>query len=293
MRLLRGLSGALLILLLSAPWSPQAARAAGPDEATDEELDDENDEEENQEPFSAKTFAGLKLRGIGPALASGRIGDFAVHPQNRHHYYAAVCSGGVWKTVNGGTTFKPVFDKEGSYSIGCLAMDPKNPNVVWVGTGENNSQRSVGFGNGVYRTRDGGQHWDHLGLEESEHIGMIAIDPRNSDVVYVAAQGPLWRSGGDRGLYKTMDGGSNWVRVLHISDDTGINEVHLDPRDPDVIYASAYQRRRRVWTLIDGGPESAIPQSADGGRTRRKPTHRLPKADLRRTGLDISPAAPA
>ncbi|MCH7814377.1 MAG: glycosyl hydrolase, partial [Planctomycetes bacterium] len=257
MNLSRCLSGMLLILLLSAPLSPQAARAEEPDDA----LDDEDDEEADREPFSAKTFAGLKLRGIGPALASGRIGDFAVHPQDRHHYYAAVCSGGVFKTVNGGTTWKAVFDSQGSYSIGCLAMDPQNPNVVWVGTGENNSQRSVGFGNGVYRTRDGGQHWDHLGLEESEHIGMMAIDPRNSDVVYVAAQGPLWRSGGDRGLYKTTDGGANWVRVLHISDDTGINEVHLDPRDPDVIYASADQRRRRVWTLIAGGPEAGVHQA--------------------------------
>jgi len=242
--------------------------------------------------MTAETFAGLEFRSLGPALSSGRVGDFAVDPANRARYFVAVASGGIWKTENGGTTFEPVFDKYGSYSIGCLAMDPKNPHVVWAGTGENNSQRSVSFGDGVYRTRDGGKNWENLGLKESEHIGMIALDPRDSDAVYVAAQGPLWRGGGDRGLYKTTDGGVTWERVLHISDDTGVNEVHLDPRDPDVIYASAYQRRRHVWTLINGGPESAIYKSTDAGASWRKLTNGLPEVDMGRIGLDISPANP-
>ncbi len=245
-----------------------------------------------EDPLSAETFSGLKLRSIGPALMSGRICDFAVHPKNRGHYYAAVCSGNVWKTTNAGTTWEPVFDKYGSFSVGCITMDPHNPNVVWVGTGENNSQRSVSIGDGVYRTRDGGKSWEDLGLRESEHIGKIVIDPRDSDVVYVAAQGPLWRSGGERGLYKTTDGGVTWERILHISDDTGVNEVHMDPRDPDVLYASAYQRRRRVWTLIDGGPESAIYKSTDAGVTWRKRTSGVPDADMGRIGLCISPANP-
>ncbi len=243
-------------------------------------------------PTSAETFAGLKFRGIGPALMSGRIGDLAVDPADRSHYYAAVSSGGVWKTTNAGTTWTPVFDKEGSYSIGCLAMDPGNPHVVWVGTGENNSQRSVSFGDGVYRTRDGGAHWENLGLRDSEHIGKILIDPRDSDTVYVAAQGPLWRAGGDRGLYKTIDGGRSWERILHVSDDTGINEVHLDPRDSDVLYATSYQRRRHVWTLIDGGPESAVYKSIDAGASWRKVTHGLPEVDLGRIGLAVSPVDP-
>ena len=199
--------------------------------------EDENDSSDDK-PMSASTFSGLKLRSIGPALMSGRVGDFAVNPNNHSEYYVAVSSGGVWKTVNAGTTFEPVFDSQGSYSIGCVTMDPNNPQVVWVGTGENNSQRSVSFGDGVYRSRDGGKHWQNMGLEDSEHIGMILIDPRDSDTVFVAAQGPLWRSGGDRGLYKTSDGGKTWKRVLHISDDTGVNEVHMDPRDPAVLYAS-------------------------------------------------------
>ncbi len=237
-------------------------------------------------------FSGLAARSIGPALMSGRIGDLAVDPNDRATYFAAACSGGVWKTTNAGTTWTPVFDAQKSYSIGCLAMDPNNSQVIWVGTGENNSQRSVSFGDGVYRSRDGGRSWENLGLGESEHIGQIAIDPRDSDVVFVAAQGPLWRPGGDRGLYKTTDGGKTWARVLHVSDDTGVNEVHLDPRDPDLIYASSYQRRRHVWTLINGGPESAIHKSTDGGKTWRKLTNGVPGVDKGRIGLDISPADP-
>ncbi len=249
-------------------------------------------ESQSGKPLPAKVFSSLKARSIGPALMSGRIGDFAVHPENRAHYYVAVCSGGVWKTVNAGTTWKPVFDSQGSYSIGCVTMDPNNHHVVWVGTGENNSQRSVSFGDGVYVSRDGGKSWKNAGLKESEHIGMIVVDPRDSDTVYVAAQGPLWRAGGDRGLYKTTDGGATWTRILHVSDDTGVNEVHIDPRDPDVLYASSYQRRRRVWTLINGGPESAIHKSTDAGATWRKLTAGIPAVDKGRIGLDVSPANP-
>ncbi len=262
------------------------------EEEKDEDEDEEDEDEDEKDPMSAGTFAGLKLRSIGPALSSGRIGDFAVNPKNRSEYYVAVSSGGVWKTTNAGTTFKPIFDKKGSYSIGCVTLDPRNPHVVWVGTGENNSQRSVSFGDGVYRSRDGGKHFKNVGLKESEHIGMIVVDPRDSDTVYVAAQGPLWRSGGERGLYKTTDGGKTWDRILHISDDTGVNEVHMDPRDPDLLYASSYQRRRRVWTLINGGPESAIYKTTDAGATWRKVARGLPKVDKGRIGLDIAPANP-
>jgi len=251
---------------------------------------EENDDD--AKGMSAGTFAGLKLRSIGPALMSGRICDFAVDPHNRAHYYAAVCSGGVWKTENAGTSWQPIFDKEGSYSIGCVTLDPNNPFVVWVGTGENNSQRSVSFGDGVYRSRDGGKSWQNMGLNQSEHIGMIVVDPRDSNIVYVAAQGPLWRSGGDRGLYKTTNGGTTWNRILHISDDTGVNEIHMDPRDPDVLYASSYQRRRRVWTLINGGPESAMHKSTDAGATWRELKSGIPKVDKGRIGMCVSPADP-
>ncbi|MCH8825092.1 MAG: glycosyl hydrolase [Planctomycetes bacterium] len=244
------------------------------------------------EKITASTFAALKARSIGPALMSGRIGDFAVNPNNHSEYYVAVCSGGVWKTTNNGTTFSPIFDSQGSYSIGCVEIDPSNTNVVWVGTGESNSQRSVSFGDGVYKSIDGGKTFKNMGLHESEHIGMIAIDPRNSDIVYVAAQGPLWRDGGDRGLYKTIDGGKTWQRILHINDDTGANEIHLDPRNSMVLYASTYQRRRRVWTMIDGGPGSGIHKSIDGGKTWAELTKGLPGSDKGKIGLDISPANP-
>ncbi|NOG55662.1 MAG: glycosyl hydrolase [Planctomycetes bacterium] len=274
---------------------PEATEAA--DESQDEDADEDQDkdieEKEEKDPlYVSSTYSALKWRGIGPALASGRIGDFAVDPTNYARYFVAVASGGVWYTENNGTTYKPVFDSQGSYSIGCVTLDPSNPNAVWVGTGENNSQRSVSFGDGVYRSRDGGRSWKNVGLKESEHIGMIVVDPRDSDTVYVAAQGPLWRPGGDRGLYKTTDAGETWERILHISDDTGINEIHLDPRDPDTMYASAYQRRRHVWTLIDGGPESGIYKSTDGGANWRTINSGLPGGDKGKIGLDISPANP-
>ncbi len=248
--------------------------------------------EKTPELLSAQTFAGLKLRALGPALMSGRIGDFAVDPQRPHRYFVAVASGGVWKTENGGTTFEPVFDTEGSYSIGCVTLDPGNPYTVWVGTGENNSQRSVGWGDGVYVSRDGGKSWTNVGLGKSEHIGRIVVDPRDSRTVYVAAQGPLWGPGGDRGLYKTTDGGQTWKKVLEISDDTGVNEVWMDPRDSEVLLATSYQRRRHVWTLINGGPESTIYKSTDGGATWRKVDKGLPEVDKGRIGLAISPANP-
>jgi photosystem II stability/assembly factor-like uncharacterized protein len=244
------------------------------------------------EPLSSATLSGLKLRSLGPAVTSGRVVGFAVHPHDRSTYYVAAASGGVWKTTNAGTTWTPIFDNEGSYSIGVVVLDQKNPNVVWVGTGENNSQRSVGYGDGVYRSDDGGKSWKKMGLDKSEHIGKILIDPRNSDVVYVAAQGPLWGPGGDRGLYKTTDGGKNWKKVLAISDNTGVTDVVLDPRNPDVLVASAYQRRRHVWTLINGGPESALYKSTDGGASWNKLKTGLPTVEMGRIGLAAAPTNP-
>jgi photosystem II stability/assembly factor-like uncharacterized protein len=252
-----------------------------------------NDKSEEEKPrYEASTYGGLKFRGIGPALTSGRIADIAVNPERPHEFYLAIASGGVWKTTNNGTTFDPIFDGEGSYSMGCVAMAPSNSNTIWVGTGENNNQRSVAYGDGIYKSTDGGSSWKNMGLKESEHIGMIALHPEDENTVYVAAYGPLWSAGGERGVYKTTDGGENWELILEVSEHTGFNEIHMDPRDPDLLYATAHQRRRHVFTYIDGGPETAIYKSADGGANWKKLESGLPKNDMGRIGMDISPANP-
>jgi photosystem II stability/assembly factor-like uncharacterized protein len=249
--------------------------------------------EAGESKLKSDTFAGLAFRGIGPALTSGRIGDLAVHPRDRDTWYVAAASGGVWKTTNAGISWTPLFDSQGSYSIGCITLDPRNPLVVWVGTGENNSQRSVSYGDGVYKSIDGGTTWENVGLKNSEHIARILIDPRSSDIVYVAAQGPLWSPGGDRGLYKTVDGGKTWKQVLKISENTGVTDLVMDPRNPDILFAAAYQRRRHVWTLIDGGPESALYRSGDGGATWKKlDKNGLPKEEMGRIGLAVAPSKP-
>jgi photosystem II stability/assembly factor-like uncharacterized protein len=237
-------------------------------------------------------YSGLSSRCIGPALMSGRVGDIAVDPVRPSTWYVAASSGGVWKTTNAGTTWTPIFDGHGSYSIGCVSVDPRNHLVVWVGTGENNSQRSVGYGDGLYKSIDGGASFAKVGLERSEHLAKVLIDPRDPNVVYVAAQGPLWGPGGDRGLYKTADGGKTWKCVLSISENTGVTDVIFDPRNADVLYAAAYQRRRHVWTLLDGGPESAIYRSSDAGASWRKVNKGLPDGDKGRIGLAISPLDP-
>ncbi len=249
-------------------------------------------EEPKKDPVSSSTFSALKFRSIGPAFTSGRIADIAVNPKNFSEYYVSVAAGGVWKTTNNGTTWSPVFDNYGSWSVGPVAVDPNNPNVVWVGSGEYNSQRAIGYGDGVYKSINGGGSFKNMGLGKSEHIGRIRIDPRNSDVVYVSCQGPLWGPGGDRGLFKTTDGGTTWTEILHVSENTGISDMEMDPRNPDVIYVSAYQRRRHVWTLVDGGPEAAIYKTTDAGKTWNKINSGLPGGDLGRIGLAISPVNP-
>jgi photosystem II stability/assembly factor-like uncharacterized protein len=248
---------------------------------------------ENSDPgLNEATFEGLEWRGIGPALMSGRIADIAVDPERPSTWYVAVGSGGVWKTVNRGTTWTPVFDGQGAYSIGTVTIDPNNRHVIWVGSGENGSGRHIGFGDGVYRSLDGGATWRNMGLEKSEHIGMIQIDPRDSNVVYVAAQGPLWSGGGDRGVYKTTDGGETWKRILAAGEYTGANEIHMDPRNPDVLYASMHQRLRNVAAVINGGPQSGIFKSTDGGRNWRELEEGLPEEDMGKIGLAISPVNP-
>jgi photosystem II stability/assembly factor-like uncharacterized protein len=276
-----------------------AAQPAKKSQKKDQKKDDKKEPPKKEEPkeekkpgMNADTFSGLKFRSIGPGIESGRVMSIAVNPKNKVEFYVGVASGGVWKTVNDGTTWTPVFEGEGSYSIGWVALDPNDSSVVWVGTGETNSQRSVAWGDGIYRSDDGGKDWQNLGLKKSEHIGRVVIDPRDSKAVYVAAEGPLWGPGGDRGLYKTTDSGKNWKAVLTISENTGVVDVAIDPSNPDIVYAAAYQRRRHVYTLIDGGPESAIYKSTDAGATWNKLKSGLPTVDIGRIGLAVSPADP-
>ncbi|HEY2785690.1 MAG TPA: hypothetical protein VGJ05_12035, partial [Fimbriiglobus sp.] len=242
--------------------------------------------------LSADLIKSLPLRGIGPSTTPGRIGDVAVDPRNRSVWYVAVASGGVWKTTNRGRDWRPIFDHYGSYSIGCVTLDPMNPDIVWLGTGENESQRSVGYGDGVYKSTDSGSTWKNVGLKASEHIAKILIDPRNSNVVYAASQGPLWAPGGDRGLYKSSDGGKSWNRVLEISKNTGVTDIWFDPRNADVLYAASYQRRRHVGVLVGGGPESAIFKSTDAGKSWKKLTAGLPTHNMGRIALAVSPQKP-
>jgi photosystem II stability/assembly factor-like uncharacterized protein len=246
----------------------------------------------NADPMSSATFSGLRFRAIGPAFTSGRVVGFAVDPENADRYFVAVASGGVWRTVNNGTTWTPVFDTQGSYSIGTVTIDPKNPSAVWVGTGENNNQRSVSYGDGVYKSEDGGRTWHNMGLRKSEHIAKILIDPRDSNVVYVAAPGPLWKGGGDRGLYKSTDGGKNWTSLIKVGEYTGVADVIMDPRNPDILLAATHQRQRKYYTLIHGGPESALWRSVDAGKTWNKVSGGVPMGELGRIGLAYAPSHP-
>ena len=245
-------------------------------------------------PDTAKTnpFKGLKFRGIGPAFMSGRISDIAINPQKPSTWYVAVGSGGVWKTDNAGTTWAPLFDGEASFSIGCITLDPQNPQVVWVGSGENVGGRHVGYGDGIYRSEDGGKSWKNMGLKSSEHLSKIIVHPKDPNTVWVASQGPLWSKGGERGVYKTIDGGKTWKRTLGDAAWIGATSLMIDPRDPELLYAATWQRHRTVAGYMGGGPGTAIHRSTDGGETWQKLTQGLPDGNLGKIGLAISPQQP-
>ena len=235
------------------------------------------------------TFSGLKFRNIGPALTSGRIADIAIHPENENILYVAVGSGGVWKTTNSGTTWKPIFDNQASYSIGSIAIDPSNPHTIWVGTGENVGGRHVAFGDGIYVSHDDGMSWKNMGLKKSEHLSTIIVHPENSNIVWVASQGPLWSKGGERGVYKTTDGGKTWNRTLGDSEWIGATDIVIDHNNPDVLYAASWQRHRTVAAYMGGGPGTGIHKSIDGGDTWTELKKGLPKSNLGKIGLAISP----
>src|SRR5262249_30830839 len=261
-------SGLLSILLLASFISPVAFTQDG-------------------ESASTSPFAGLRFREIGPASPAGRIDDFAVLESNPAVFYVATATGGLWKTVNQGTTFTTVFDNEATSSIGDVAIAPTDANLVWVGTGENNNRQSSSWGDGVYKSVDGGATWKNMGLRDSKHIARIIVDPVDSDVVYVAALGSLWGPGGERGVFKTTDGGLSWANVLKTDSDTGATELVMDPQNNKVIYAATYQRRRATWGFNGGGAGTAIYKTADAGRTWTKLTKGIPEGSKGRIGLDV------
>ena len=244
---------------------------------------------DNSSEISLDAF---EFRNIGPAFLSGRIADIAIDPNNENRWFVAVGSGGVWKTDNAGTTWQPLFDEEGSYSTGCVTIDPSNSQVIWVGTGENVGGRHVAYGDGIYKSEDGGASWNNMGLKTSEHISKIVVHPTDPNTVWVAAQGPLWSKGGERGVYKTSDGGKTWKQVLGDNEWTGATELVIDPRNPEVIYAATWDRHRTVAALMGGGPGSGLHRSTDGGETWTKLSQGLPTSNMGKIGLAISPQQP-
>jgi len=240
-------------------------------------------------PISDSTLTGLTFRSLGPAFMSGRIADIAIHPENENVWYIAVGSGGVWRTDNSGIIWKPLFDKQKVYSTGCVTIDPMQPSTVWVGTGENVGGRHISFGDGVYRSLDGGNSWKNMGLKKSEHISKIIVHPNNSNIIYVAAQGPLWTSGGERGFYWSSDGGKTWERTLGNDEWTGVTDIVQDPNNPEVIYAATWDRHRTVAAYMGGGPGTGLHKSTDGGKTWTQLKSGLPKGNLGKIGLAMSP----
>ena len=249
-------------------------------------------EEAGEGSLRASLLGNLEWRNIGPGMTSGRIAHIAVVEDDTRIIYAATATGGLWKTVNNGTTWKPVFEEEGTVSLGAVAVARSNSNIVWVGTGEDFNARSNSWGDGVYKSEDAGKTWEHLGLEETRQIGDIVIHPEDPDVVFVAAMGSLWGAGEERGLFKTTDGGKTWSKALYISEHTGVADVAMDPRDPDWLYATAFQRERRNWSFVAGGPEGGIFRSNDGGANWSRLENGLPTGEMGRIGLSVCRGQP-
>ena len=248
----------------------------------------QKEKEEEKIPLSS-ALSGFKFRSIGPAFMSGRIADIAIDSSNENTWYVAVGSGGVWKTTNAGTTWNPITEKMPFYSTGCITIDPSNNASIWLGTGENVGGRHVGIGHGIYHSPDGGKSWKCKGLKKSEHISKIIVHPKNSNIIWAASQGPLWSSGGERGLYKSIDGGATWKNTLQVNEWTGVTELVIDPKNPNVLYAATWQRHRNVAALMGGGPGTSIYKSTNGGDTWNKINKGLPSSNMGKIGLAISP----
>ncbi len=230
---------------------------------------------------------GLRLRSIGPAVMGGRIDDLAVIESQPWIFYVGTASGGLWKTTNNGTTWNAIFDDQTTSSIGDVTLSPSDPEIVWVGTGEPNNRQSSTFGDGVYKSMDGGKTWRHMGLRDTQSIARIVVHPRNPNIAYVAALGHLWGANEERGVFRTTDGGESWEKMLYIDQDTGVVDIALDSVNPQILYAASYQRRRTPWGFNGGGPGSGLHKTTNGGKTWKRLSHGLPEGDLGRIGIDI------
>ena len=241
------------------------------------------------EELKSSDLTGLKFRSVGPAFMSGRIADIAINPNNENEWYVAVGSGGVWKTVNSGTTWNPIADDQPFYSTGCITIDPHNSSKIWLGTGENVGGRHVGIGHGIYVSENGGKNWKSMGLKNSEHISKIIVSPKDPNTVFVASQGPLWSPGGERGLYRTDNGGKTWKNVLSVNKWTGVTDIAIDHNNPNILYAATWQRHRNVASYMGGGPGTSIYKSTDHGISWTEIKNGLPGSNLGKIGLAISP----
>ncbi|MGH9175190.1 MAG: WD40/YVTN/BNR-like repeat-containing protein, partial [Vicinamibacterales bacterium] len=238
--------------------------------------------------ISPGDLAGLRLRNIGPANMSGRFVDMDVVESDPYVMYVASSTGGIFRTRDAGITWEPVFEREPVHSVGDIVLFQPNPNIIWVGTGERANRQSVSWGDGVYKSTDAGKTWTNVGLEHSKHIGRIVLHPTNPDIAYVAAQGSVWGAGGDRGIYKTTNGGKTWTRTLHVDENTGATDVAIDPSDPNVLYAAMYQRRRTAFGFDGGGPGSGLWKSVNGGTKWMKlEGNGLPSGDMGRIGITV------
>jgi photosystem II stability/assembly factor-like uncharacterized protein len=237
-------------------------------------------------------FDALHFRDVGPAASGGRIHELQIDPTNPAILYAGAASGGIWKSVNKGLTWKPVFEKQNDNTFGALAIFARDPNIVWAGTGENNNRQSSSWGGGVYRSTDGGDSWTYLDLHETRAIGRVVLDPAEANVAYVAAVGNLWRENPERGVFKTTDAGRTWTKVLYVDPFTGATDLVMDPRDSSVLYAATYQRLRKAFGFNGGGPGSAIYKSTDAGATWKKLENGIPAGDKGRIGLALALSRP-
>lgn len=241
--------------------------------------------------INSATFGMLEARWLGPGTMSGRITDIQGVASDGKTLYVGTAGGGIWKTTNAGASFKPIFDKY-CQSIGALAVDQKNPKVVYAGTGESNMRNSVSIGNGLYKSTDAGDNWNRIGLDSTEHIAKVLIDPSNSDVVYVAAPGPLWSDSKHRGLYKSTDAGKTWEKILYISERAGCADVEIDPTNPQTVYASTWEFRRQPFAFNSGGTGSGFYKSTDGGKTWKEISQGLPAKPFGRIAFALAPSAP-